>query len=138
MRVLQAELNEKVESAISGCSTTVYFCNTFILCLLSRIIKSIYQGVYFMRFSSQIFLKNCNHGDKTVRLKKNSLQLYPVLWLCLLNVFMKLYCTETVSYLLKWFMYDFLLHSDSKLKHMVRLPNKKGDRVLGIYSGVIW
>ena len=35
-------------------------------------------------------------------------------------------------------MYDFLLHSDSTLKHMVKLPSKKDDRLLGMYSGATW
>ena len=52
---LYAELNERVEAAISSYSTTGEFLQYFILCLWLIIIRRSDQGVSFMNFTSQIF-----------------------------------------------------------------------------------
>ena len=133
----RAELNGKVESAISGCSTTVHFCNTLILCLWSRIIK-----VSIKVFTSWIFLHRYFYRIVMVieqlewrKILRSCIRSYGcaywmLSWKC---IALNLYGTS-----LSGLCMIFLLHCDSKLKHMVRLPSKKAYRVLEMYSGAIW
>ena len=89
-KVLLTELHERAEPAISSYYVASHFLQ-YILCLWIRIIRSTYQGVKFMNFSSEIYIsKDFNDGYRTVVLKKNSL------WLPLffMNVATSGYCEK--------------------------------------------
>ena len=53
------------------------FYNIYVRCLWLRIIRRSDQGVQFMNFPSNIFLKNINHGYSAAILKKSSLWVLP-------------------------------------------------------------
>ena len=78
-KALHAELDERVEAAISSYSAEVDFAyNICIRCLWLRIIRR------SMNFPSQIFFNDINHGYRAAILKKSSLWLLLFLWLCLI------------------------------------------------------
>ena len=78
-KALHAELDERVEAAISSYSAEVDFAyNICIRCLWLRIIRR------SMNFPSQILFNDINHGYRAAILKKSSLWLLLFLWLCLI------------------------------------------------------
>ena len=81
------------------------FCNIFIRCLWLRIIRRSDQGVYFIKFPSQIFFNDINHGYRTALLKKSSLWLLPSYMALATNCYYekvrRTMHTAIVSYLLK-------------------------------------